>query len=209
MSRQLSHEERRRRAAIVADDARFDALLEAAFRVAVPEARRSRDARRRWPAAVAIAAGLLLAVGAWLALPTQSPDYGASQLAPDVIAHIQHEPQALAVTARAVPRAQLDHVLQRGRARFTEPVGQVSYAKLCPFRGQLVAHFVVQGAQGPVTVLLLPDEHVPAPMPIHESGFKGTVMPAKDGGSIVIVGQPDEDLNEIRDLLLQAIRWRL
>jgi hypothetical protein len=103
MNRRLSPEERSRRAAIVADDARFDALLEAAFRVAAPEARTPRRARRRWPAAVAIAASLALAIGAWLGLRTESPDYGASQLAPDVIAHIHHEPKALAVSARTVP----------------------------------------------------------------------------------------------------------
>lgn len=209
MNRQLTAEERARRAAIVADDARFEALLETAFRVAPVELRTTRAMRRRWPAAAAIAAGLVLAAGAWLGLRTEAPTFGTSPLAPEIIAHIHHEPRALAVTARTVPQARFDEVLQRGRASLTGPIGQVSYARLCPFRGRQVAHFVVQGARGPVTVMLLPEESVPAAMQIDESGFKGTVMPMEDGGSVVVVGEPDEDLEEIRDRLQQAVRWRI
>jgi hypothetical protein len=212
MTKKLTPEERARRAAIVSDEARFDALLDAAFKVDARQARPAREivpARSRWPAAVAIAATMVLAAGAWFGLRTESPSAGVSPLPPAIIAHINHEPRALAVTARTVPAAELEGVLQRGRASMSGPVGQVSYAKLCPFRGQMVAHFVVQGEHGPVTVLLLPDEHVAKVTPIEESGFKGTIVPIEGGGSVAIVGQPDEDLEEIRDRLVRAVTWRL
>lgn len=209
MTTRMTPEERRRREAIVADEARFEALLEAAFRVAPVAVRPARTTRRSWPAAAAIAATVVLAAGAWLGLRTEAPPLGTSPLAPEIIAHIRHEPGALVVTARTVPRDRVDEVLRRGRASLAAPIGDVSYAKLCPFRGQTVAHFVVQGAQGPVTVMLLPDESVATAMPIDEDGFKGTIMPLEDGGSIVIVGRPDEDLEVIRDRLRQAVRWRI
>jgi len=209
MTTKLTPEERRRREAIAADDARFDALLESALRIDVPGARGARPPGRRWPAAVAIAATLVLAAGAWLGLRTEAPVYSVSPLAPDIIAHIHHEPKALVVTARTLPQAELDGVLRRGRASLAGPVGQVSYAKLCPFRGQMVAHFVVQGEQGPVTVMLLPDEHLTEATPIDQSGFKGTIVPIEGGGSIAIVGQPEEELEDIRDRLLRAVRWNL
>lgn len=208
MTTKLTPEERRRREAIVADDARFEALLEAAFKVDAPKARPV-DSRPRWPAVFAIAATLVLAAGAWFGLRTDPPGFDVSPLAPDIVAHIHHEPKALVVTARTVPAAELEGVLRRGRASLSGPVGQVSYAKLCPFRGQMVAHFVVQGERGPVTVMLLPDEHVTEATPIDESGFKGTVVPLESGGSVAIVGQPDEDLEAIRDRLLEAVRWSL
>lgn len=206
----LTEEERRRREAIVADDAQFDALLETAFRVPVPPAA---PPRRRsgghWPALAAIAATLVLAAGAWFGLHTAGPGSNVSRLAPEIIAHIHHEPAALVVSARTVPDAEFGAVLSRGGATLHGPVGQVSYAKLCPFRGQTVAHFVVQGERGPVTVMLLPDEDISAAATIDEDGFKGTIVPIDGGGSMAVVGQPDEDLEVIRDRLLQAVRWRL
>jgi hypothetical protein len=212
MTKKLTTEERKRREAIATDDARFDALLEAAFKVGAPNGRPETAPRRlrpRWAAITAVAATVVLAAGAWLGLRGESPVEALSPLAPDIIAHIRHEPKALVVTARTVPPGELDRVLQRGGASIAAPVGQVSYAKLCPFRGKMVAHFVVQGEHGPVTVMLLPDEDVAEASWIRESGFSGTIVPVEGGGSVAIVGQPEEDLEEIRDRLLEAVTWRL
>lgn len=209
MTTKLTDEERRRREAILADEPRFEALLEAAFKVRVPEPRPASPARPRWPVMFAVAASLVLAAGAWLGLRTEVPGQQTSPLAPEIVAHIGHEPASLAVTARIVPAREFEKVLERGRASLAGPVGQVSYAMLCPFRGQMVAHFVVQGERGPVTVMLLPDEDVAAATPIDESGFQGTIVPIESGGSVAIIGQPDEDLEKIRDLLVQAVRWRI
>lgn len=205
----LTDEERQRREAILADDKRFEALLEAAFKVGGPKPRPASRVRSRWPAVFAVAASLVLAAGAWLGLRSDTPGHQASPLAPEIIAHIGHEPASLAVTARTVPAARFEGVLERGRASLAAPVGQVSYAMLCPFRGHMVAHFVVQGEKGPVTVMLLPDEDVTEATPIDEGGFQGTIVPIESGGSVAIIGQPDEDLEEIRDLLVQAVRWRI
>ena len=209
MSR-LTREERRHREAIVADDAQFETLLEAALRVPVPEKTPAkRQGSGHWPALVAVAATMVLAAGAWFGLRTVDPVHAVSPLSAEIIAHINHEPAALAVSARTVPEAEFGAVLQRGGASLGAPIGRVSYAKLCPFRGRMVAHFVVQGEQGPVTVMLLPDEESSGPTTIDENGFKGTIVPLDGGGSMAVVGQPDEDLEVIRDRLLQAVRWKL
>lgn len=210
MKTKLTPAEREARAAIAADDARFEALLEAAFKVQAPAIGTGTHRRRaRWPTVLAVAASMVLAAGAWFGLRTEWPRQAVSPLAPEVIAHIRHEPAALVVTARTVSQEEFDGVLRGGRATLAGPVGQVSYAKLCPFRGRIVAHFVVQGERGPVTVMLLPDEDVAAPMAIDEDGFMGTLVPVEGGGSVAIVGEPDEPLEQIRDRLLQAVRWSI
>jgi hypothetical protein len=85
----------------------------------------------------------------------------------------------------------------------------VRYAKLCPFRGRMVAHFVVQGEAGPVTVMLLPEEDVTGPVAVDEDGFMGTIAPLAIGGSIAVVGEPGETLEEIQREVAAALRWRL
>lgn len=208
MNTRLTQVERKAREAIVADEARFEALLEAAFKLP-PRAAAAPRRRLRPVAGYALAASALLAAAAWFGLRTEPSGNAVSPLPPAVIAHVRHEPAALVVTAATVAPEKFEEVLRGGRATLAGPVGQVSYAKLCPFRGRMVAHFVVQGERGPVTVLLLPEEQVDAPTPIDEGGFAGTLVPVEGGGSVAIVGQPDEPLEVIRDRLLQAVRWSI
>jgi hypothetical protein len=213
MKTTMTPDERRRREALLADEQRFDALLEAAMRVPVEasaggQSQAAPRPRPRWPAFAAVAASMVLAAGLWLGLQGR-PATDVSPLGSEVIAHILHEPAALSVTAGTVPEREFDEVLRRGRAGLAQPVGRVSYAKLCPFRGEMVAHFVVQGEKGPVTVMLLPHEEVDGPTPIDEEGFVGTIVPMEGGGSAAIVGMPDEDIELIQDRLQQAVRWRL
>jgi hypothetical protein len=201
----LTPEERARRAAIVADERSFEALLEAALRVDPPRPR-----VRRGPARLplAAAAALVLAAAAWIGLRIQAPNEAGS-LGAELVAHIVHEPQSLATTAESAPPARVDAVLQRAGATLRRPVGLVSYVTLCPFRGRMVAHFVVQGERSPVTVMLLPDEHVATTTPVREGDFVGTVVPIQGGGSVAIIGQPDENLEEIRDRLVEAVQWKI
>jgi hypothetical protein len=86
---------------------------------------------------------------------------------------------------------------------------KVTYVKLCPFRGEMVAHFALSGKNGPVTVLLLPNEQVSEPMVVDEEGFQGTIAPLSIGGSIAVVGEPGEDIQDIQTRVADAVRWRL
>lgn len=199
----------------VAED-EFEALLERAMRIevpvrgAVPKPARSGMRRLRW---AAMAASVLLAVGVTIKL---MQDYGyisTGDLGRDVVAHIHHEPAAIRVPVvraqNAVPEASIESVLQAAGARLEGLQPMVRYARLCPFRGEMVAHFVVQGDAGPVTVLLLPDEEVGRPLTVDEDGFVGTVVPLEAGGSIAVVGQQGETLDEIQREVAAAVRWRL
>lgn len=195
------------------DEARFEALLARALEVDVPPAPQraapaAAPARRsrlpRWAGLAAGAAGVGL-----LVLLQFRPPAPTGSLPGDVVAHIHHEPGALARTGAAVSSGRFDEVMRAAGVAMAPPVGTVSYVKLCPFRGEMVAHFVLQGRAGPITVLLLPDEEVAEPVPVDEDGFRGTIAPLAVGGSIAIVGEPGEDLKEIQTRIADAVRWRL
>lgn len=196
-------------------DADFEALLSRALRIDVPAELpvKKAPARRgqwRW---LAVAAAVVLAVGLsvrWLQYYGYLP---TGDLAGDVVAHIHHEPDAVRVPVvsakSALPAADVEAVVLAGGAHLEHLQPMVRYARLCPFRGETVAHLVVQGEAGPVTVLLLPHEKVDHPVPVNEDGFVGTIAPLESGGSIAVIGEPGESLTEIQKQVAAAVRWRL
>lgn len=197
-------------------DEQFEDLLARALRIDVPEAVPSSEPRRPLPALrwAALAAGIMIAVGLSVRMLQNIGYIGTGDLGHDVVAHIHHEPAAIRTPFMepqlAVPEAELATVLREAGANLGPMRPMVRYAKLCPFRGEMVAHFVVQGASGPVTVLLLPDEDVEQPLRVDEDGFIGTIVPLPIGGSVAVVGnQGEEALEQIQREVAAAVRWRL
>lgn len=191
------------------DDA-FESLLARALRIDVPAAGAMAAGRRprRW-LSIAVAASVLIAVGVTVNNFYDARYFSGGDLATDVIAHVHHEPGSLRRTESPVRSGEFDQVLLKAGARLSVTPAAVSYVRLCPFRGHMVAHFVVQARHGPVTVLLLPDERIDTRVALDEDGFIGTIVPLEDGGSIAVVGEADEDISEVRDQVANALRWRL
>ena len=157
--------------------------------------------RRRWYAlAASIVAGVLVGSLLWVGGPRNS-------LAQDVLAHMDHEPEAFVVTTTPADDAVLGRVLERGGIRLRPEVGTVSYANSCPFRGRTVPHLVVQTDGGPVTVMVLRNEPLDAPVRFAEDRFTGTIVPAGPG-SIAVIGGSDAELEQITERVLAAVDWR-
>ena len=157
--------------------------------------------RRRWYAlAASIVAGVLVGSLLWVGGPRNS-------LAQDVLAHMDHEPEAFVVTTTPADDAVLGRVLERGGIRLRPDVGTVSYANSCRFRGRTVPHLVVQTDGGPVTVMVLRNEPLDAPVRFAEDRFTGTIVPAGPG-SIAVIGGSDAELEQITERVLAAVDWR-
>jgi Protein of unknown function (DUF3379) len=157
--------------------------------------------RRRWYAlAASIVAGVLVGSLLWVGGPRNS-------LAQDVLAHMDHEPEAFVVTTTPADDAVLGRVLERGGIRLRPEVGTVSYANSCRFRGRTVPHLVVQTDGGPVTVMVLRNEPLDAPVRFAEDRFTGTIVPAGPG-SIAVIGGSGADLEQITERVIAAVDWR-
>jgi hypothetical protein len=188
---------------------RFDARIHDALRIDVPLAaaaaparREPEPARRRWmglAASVVLAAGV--GAGLWFASPAPT-----LALESEVIAHILHEPEALAADRPVLDTAAVEELLARHAFRVGEGIGAVSYVRICDFRGKKVPHLVVEGTAGPVTVMLLTDEQLAGALMLDEDGFFGRIVPV-GSGSVAIVGteQPIDTAAEER--ILGAVEW--
>ena len=193
-------------------DERFEELLLRAMKIDAPDLpRRVQSPPRRkitskWVLG-ALAATVILGVGLMVNMLRDTAFLSTGDIAKDVVVHVHHEPRAFENTT-AVPRDELEGVLRAAGAAMG-PVGTVSYVKICPFRGTMVAHFVVQGSDGPVTVLLLPNEEVSGAVPVNEDGVVGTIVSLETGGSIAVVGNPGEQIEYIKNQVAAAVKWRL
>jgi hypothetical protein len=191
----------------------LDGALALALAVPVPEglahrvvlrATAASDRRPLRRALAAVAAVALLALGALLGRSGLAP---ADPLPAEVLAHAHHEPHSWDGAAVPVAATRLQAVLDAGEVRLLDAarLGPVTYANSCRFRGHAVPHLMVQGASGPVMVLLLPSEELAGEQRFAEDGLEGLLVPV-DGGSIAIVAADPASLEGMRRRIVDAVQ---
>ena len=195
----------------------LDKVIGAALSLDVPELRMPElpdvdsdkvvalPARRRSPVALmAMAATVLLAAFIGLRMLGSAGEYDT--LADQLLAHIDHEPNALTVTDQPVSDARLAAVVPADVAQMDHGAGLITYAQSCPVNGHDVPHLVIQGQRGPVTILLMPHEKIDGPQSVTGESVNGVILPVGDG-SIAIFGERDEPLERIREEVLDSVTW--
>ena len=168
----------------------------------------SLPSRRRFSAPLfAVAATVLLAAFIGLRVGWNiGTDGEYDTLADELLAHLDHEPYALRVTDVPVSDARLGRVVPASIARLDHSAGLITYAQSCPIGGRDVPHLVIQGERGPVTLLLMPHQKIPAPQSITGENVSGVILPVGDG-SIALFGERDEDLGRIEKVVLNSVTW--
>ncbi len=149
---------------------------------------------------------LALVTGAYMHMHPAGED-----LASAVVAHIQNPDEAGAIAPDQTlihDASYVENVFDRAGVRMQGGMGDVSYAHVCLFRGERVVHLVVQGKDGPVTILLLPHIRVARNMPVDEDGFHGVIVPAGQG-SIAIVTNNATPVQPMEDEMVAKVQWTL
>lgn len=174
--------------------------IEADNVVALPQRRRVPK-----PLGFALAATVLLA--AFIGFRFSSDDAASNEaLAAEVLAHVTHEPMSLIVTDQAVADEKLHDVVPANIATMDRRTSLITFAETCPINGKNVPHLVIQGERGPITILLMPNEHISEAITLNNRDSHGVILPVGDG-SIAIVGARDEKLEDVRKQVLQSVAW--
>ncbi len=84
--------------------------------------------------------------------------------------------------------------------------GMITYAQSCVINGHEVPHLVIQGQHGPVTILLMPEEKVSEAVDVEGEHINGVILPVGDG-SIAIIGQREERLENIKAKIMNSVTW--
>ena len=183
-------------------DGRVRAALEmplAAFRTpaTTPVAPAQAPRVRRYALAASIALGVFLAGGFWLLKPQPA-------LAGELVEHVRHEGFSWEIKEPMAP-ADVASVLRTAGVEFDATLAVV-YAAPCPFRGRRIAHLVVQTANGPMTVMLLPHEKVKERGEFSEDGMHGVILPA-GAGSVAVLARGADVPAATADEIVSSVRW--
>lgn len=162
--------------------------------------------RRRSRAPIWFAAAATVVLGLSIALRMSPVFEEYETLADEVLAHLDHEPGALRVTDVPVSDRRLQRAVPASMAAFDRDETLITYANPCVINGKRVPHLVVQGQNGPVTILLMPDEKVEETTPLDGNAVHGFILPVGDG-SIAIIGPRDEPLEPIQEKVRASLTW--
>jgi hypothetical protein len=160
------------------------------------------------PAWIGIAASFALAAIIGVQLIGDPTTMDDSLLAEQVLAHLDHEPWALQVTDVAVSDERFNRVVNPSIGTMARNVGLVSYAQTCIINGRKIPHLVIQGEKGPVTLLLMPDEMVSGAVSLTGESVDGVILPHGDG-SIAIIGEREERIEELRERVVESVEWSI
>ena len=169
-----------------------ESLIHQAMRFDTQKAK-SQPARR--PAAMygSLAAAAIAGLAFWFGLAVNQPA-STDELVAEILAHMDHEPHATEFTTVSVAERDLNQVLAGEAtidlAALGTTLGPVTYANKCAVAGQWMSHLVVQSGDGPVTILLIPEQSVDGivPLELAEQGLGGSILPA-GRGSIAVLGE--------------------
>jgi hypothetical protein len=150
----------------------------------------------RTPRVWAMAASVVLAVLGGLLLWIAHVPAG---LARDLGAHVAWESRSWS-GSQVVSADSLGSVLKAAHVELVSGQDQVTFAQVCYIHGHWVAHLVVRTTQGPVAVLILPDEPVHATHAFHAAGLTGVLLPAAHGSIAVLTQQDTLNLDLARQL---------
>ena len=169
--------------------------------VSLPVTSRSRT--QRW---LAIAAAFALAAIIGVQFTGNQVEF--ESLEAEILAHLDHEPGALTVTNVAVTDERLSSVVNPSVGTMDRGVGLISYAQSCVINGKTVPHLVIQGENGPITLLLMPDEMIDVARTFMGERVNGVLIP-HGGGSIAIIGGNEDDLTELERSVVDSVEWSI
>ena len=171
--------------------------------LALPVIARAKAAGPAFPGLVALAASVVLCIGLGVLMWTLRPQ---PSLAAGVLGHVALESGSWSNVA-PMTAAATDAVLAGAEVSLDPADTVVTYARICLFNGHWVPHLVVRTASGPVTVMVLRQEHVAARQSFRQNGYSGILVPTPSGGTLAVIVQGEPDLDDVARAVSPHLRW--
>ncbi len=153
-----------------------------------------------------IAGGVLLLALTLTGLHLSRYLFAEERLPQLVLQHIDKEPLLLRRHER-LPVDEVAHKLADQGFMLLKIPQNVVAAEPCWMRRGRGMHLVLAGRNGPVTILLMPQESAAAPHAITAPSKNGLLLPT-DFGVMAVVGAPGEPVAEMAQEMRKELRWK-
>ncbi len=170
--------------------------LEGRIRLAQTTRRRRVNARYSW---LAMAASVLLMVSG------MRFGYYYMQLAPldRAVLHEAAEHANMYTPSGLMTVAAIETQFRKARMQLRGPL-KIYAAEYCTIHGVDALHLVLETDHGLVTVLIMPNNAVTAPMHVAGGGLSGMIEPAARG-SVAVIGAPPTEVAELTQQVEKAV----
>jgi hypothetical protein len=167
----------------------------------------------RWH--IAIAASIAFVIGLTVpmlgGLISHAPETAKTQVQSDIgSVALEHVKNEYFLTAKANENATLQTVnakLAVYGATAKEGLGEVLFVNYCSFDGTSALHMILNGEKGRVTVFVVPEKGGFKPASNFSSDHLKGMSEKVGKASLVIVGEPDEPLEAMKQKLDNSIKW--
>jgi len=188
----------------------FEALLRKALSVKPEKELQVGLSRQRpsdwwWQTAVRVVSVLLLIGVSVAGFNLAHQLFSTEDLHALVVRHIQKEPEMLGQKP-PLGEIELMEVLSHMGFSLSAMPAVVTAAAPCWIREGRGMHLVVQGDRGPVTILLMPGEHVQQSRKVIAVSLSGKLVPT-DWGSMAVVSHAGDDIEPLMRTLQHDVRW--
>lgn len=193
---------------------RFDADIESALKVDVPENLAERiilnqsmhqAPRRRLRfdrLHLALAASVALTFGALVYNQLQPPLTQGEH----ALAHVYHEIKSLE-SSDSISLAEVNNQLAKFNGHLDALPGKVNYVTVCNFKGQKGVHLVFSGESGPVTLFIVPGHNRYTDSEnFYDQRFAGLVD-HQPQGDVILVASHHTPLEKYHQDVDNALRW--
>ncbi len=157
------------------------------------------------PMSMVAASALLIVVATWSSNTSLWEQQGGSHsvnmdsatvadgVLKHIIEHVKEDPSLMAEHSLALNDNAVQKIFNFVGASLNKSISNMSYAGPCVINGEQGLHVVIQEADGPVTVIVLPGVHLDVMQSFNQGGFMGQMIPV-EGAVVAIVGTSDIQL---------------
>lgn len=194
---------------------KLDSKIQQASQVKVPQdlahkliLRQSMDSHRkskqRKRMQLALAASIAFMIGISFTMWQQQSQINLGEHA---LAHVYHEGAYALEAQEDISLQQLNAKLARFGGKLSQNMGQIFYANFCDFQNIQSLHLVMQGDQGRVSIFVVPySDKYHSKGSFNDGKLKGDSVDF-NRASLMIVGEQDQDLEQLKGQFKQKLQF--
>jgi hypothetical protein len=160
-----------------------------------------------WHRALPLAACMVLVLGLALRFQPQVNDELTGQIMGHIYAEGRYLTSTTTISLDAVNARMKEIIEAELKAADDTRKLDIRFSRYCRIARSKAIHLIIKGENGPVTLMMIPRQVVKTETPIGDKQFSGFITPVR-GGTVVVLGAPQEPVRKYINLLSDNMQWK-